>query len=130
MKVYNGGSISNVIINLNKSDIYVTDCVARAIRYANAQATEEVNSDMNQSQEQNTIILEIEVENEPKWLRRTNGNSLDSCEAHIKTFEIKKATIRFKEYKNTLYGTRWTGYKTESQVIELLSNSGIEVEVK
>ena len=129
MKTYNGGSISNVIKNINLGEIYVTDCAERAIRYANAQATEEVNPAMDQELAENGIILEIEVENEPNWLRRTNGGSLDSCEAVVRQFVITKATVRFLSNERTVYGTRWTGYKNSQQVVEFLQTRGIEVKI-
>ena len=131
MKTFNGGSITNVIKNLSSNnEIWITDTAARATRYANAQATGEVNADLNQEQAENTIILIVEA-NPGYWTHRDDKhNSLDASESCVRDYEIVKVIIRFKSYKNTLYGTRQTGYKTEQQVVEILKAAGIEVEVK
>lgn len=130
MQTYTGGSISNLIKKFNSnSGIWTTDTIARATRYANAQATGEVNPDMNQTLAENALILTLDCE-PGYWTRRDdNHGSLDTAETYTTKFEIKKVTIRFAEYKNTLYGTRHTGYKTREQVIEMLTSRGIEVEI-
>ena len=127
MIVYNGGNITNLIKNIGEQKIFITDTMARAIRYANAQATGEVNPDMDQEMVEDTVVLEIEV-NEVDWLRRPEDHpSLDICEAQIKDFKIKKAIIRFCDDDITRYGTYHTGYKSREQVIEILESNGIEI---
>lgn len=130
MITYTGGSIGNLIKNLNSDrGIWTTDTIARATRYANAQATGEVNPDMNQALAENAVILTVDCE-PGFWTRRDdNHGSLDTAETYTTEFEIKKVAIRFAEYQNTLYGTRHTGYKTREQVIEMLTAQGIEAEV-
>ncbi len=130
MIVYNGGNITNLIKYLGNTEIYVTDTKARAIRYANAQATEEVNPDMNQRLEEGAMILEIETES-IRWFRRgKNHTSLDTCEAILMNgnFTIRKVVVRFCRNHRTLYGTRYTGYKDRQQVIDFIQSHGIEIE--
>lgn len=129
MKTYNGGSISNLLKNLHGNQIYVTDTAERAIRYANAQATGTVDANLRQKLAEGAVILEVECQ--PHWLRRPEShNSLDHCEDVVTEFTITKATVRFCEYPNTLYGTRHTGYKSAQQVVEILQAQGIKVEVQ
>ena len=130
MITYTGGSITNLIKNLNNGrGIWTTDTPARATRYANAQATGEVNPDMSQDLAENAVILTVDCK-PGYWTRRDdNHGSLDTAETFTNEFEIKKVTLRFAEYKNTLYGTRHTGYKTREQVIEMLTAQGVEIEV-
>jgi hypothetical protein len=128
MQTFNGGSVTNLLKNINNDSIYITDTFQRAVRYANAQATGTVNPDMNQELAENAMVLEIEAS--PHWKRRPDKHtSLDTCEDVVKSFSIIKATIRFAEYENTLYGTRQTGYKNREEVIEFLYQQRIEVEV-
>lgn len=132
MIAYNGGIIDKfLIMQLGKyrpTGIFVTDTMQRATRYANAQATGEVSLDLNQQQEEGTVILHIECE--PDFIRRPESHlSLDHCEDWIKDYQIVKATIRFDSNKNTRYGQRWIGYKTEDEVIEFFKSKNIEVEL-
>lgn len=129
MIVYNGGSISNLLKHLGKQEIWVTDKVAFAIRYANTQSTGEVNPDTTQELAENAAILTIEA-NPTYWTNRPeNHNTLDVSESCVSDYRILKATIRFSDYQNTLYGSRWTGYQTREQVLTFLQEKGIEVEV-
>ena len=126
MITYNGGSVSNLINNLGEATIYVTDMYQRAVRYANAQATGTVNTNMHQELAENAVVLEIEAN--PKWLRRDeNHSSLDVCEACVSDYRIIKAAIRFGQ-RNTLYGRRGN-YKDREQIVNLLLARNIIVEV-
>ena len=129
MITYNGGSLNNLVKYLgSKNALYVTDTAARATRYANAQATGEVNADLDQELAPGAVIIEITTE--VNFLRRDNDHSsLDTCEAVAKQYQIIKATVCPPTYSNTLYGNRHTGYKSFEQVVELLKDNGIEVEV-
>jgi hypothetical protein len=129
MIAYNGGSISNFLIRTRQktTDIYVTDTVARAIRYANAQATREVNPSMNQEQAEGTIILYIECN--PNFHRHpASHSSLDTAEAIVSEFDIVKARVRFCTYQNTMYGNRYC-YKKADEVVAFLEEHAIEVEI-
>jgi hypothetical protein len=128
MIAYNGGSISNVIKNINKTEMFVTDTVERATRYANAQATGVVNADMNQDIAEGAIVLFVECE--PRWFNRSEDHtSLDVCEAWIKEYRIVKATIKFHANPRTLYGRR-PNYMNAEQVVSMLRERDIEVEVR
>lgn len=131
MITYNGGSIDNLVLNLSfpnrtKDGIYVTDTIARAMRYANAQAGGLVSHSLEQTQAEGTVILHIDAE--PRWLRRPDNHpSLDHCEAVVKEYRIIKATIRFPENQRTVF-CRFVR-KNREQVLAMLAERGIEVEV-
>lgn len=128
MKTYNGGSISNLLKNINNNSMYVTDTPNNAIRYANAQATGVVSAEYG-PQAANTVLLEVECK--PNFLRRSSDHhTLDVCESFVRDAVVTKATIKFDDYGNTLYGNRHSGgYKRADEVVSLLESRGIEVEV-
>lgn len=125
MKAYNGGSISNLIKWFDHKSIWVTDDIAKAARYANAQASGVVSSDYA-GQAEGTVVLEVACN--PCWSRRpVQHASLDQCEDQVTEYAIVKATVRFREYPKTLYGPDCL---SASQVVEFLSGRGIEVVVR
>ena len=127
MKCYNGGSISNLVKYLDSTEIWVTDTVARAVRYANTQATGIVRSEMNQSQEEDTVILTIETS--PRWSRRNeNHATLDTCEDCVREYRIISATIRFDHNPRALYGPRGEMWD-RNQVLMALADRGIKAEI-
>ena len=125
MIAYNGGSVSRLVENLSKPTMWVTDKKNKSMRYANAQATESVDPSLKQRMAEGTVILHVECD--PTWVWRSNGRSLDACEAFIDSFQIVKAEIRFYDYANTVYGR---GHIPAEKVVRMLRDRGVKVEIK
>jgi hypothetical protein len=134
MIAYNGGSISRLAtaLKVGSDGIWVTDTVARATRYANAQATGVVDPSLTQGLAEDAVILEIECE--PMFSRRPEGHpSLDHAEDRLRvgTYRIVAATIRFSDYEKrrpgvTTYGSRGA-YTKADELVAILQAQGVEV---
>ena len=88
------GDFSKIWPGLN-----VTNTFARAATYANAQATWYVDPDATSIKHKNAVVVEIEVDESPRWQRREEShNTLDKCEAIIKRGRIVKIYTIHGEY--------------------------------
>lgn len=124
MKTYHGTTVSS-LLDSQRDNIFVTDSEGKAARYANAQATGRV-STAYEGLAEGAVVLTVETESEPRWIRRANAQSLDECEAWLLDgYAITHATINWHP-ENTVYGR--SGRMRRAQVEETLRNRGITAE--
>jgi hypothetical protein len=133
MLVYHGAAIGNLLReSFGDVELYVTDTPERAVRYANAQATWEVNPAMDQDLANGAAVLEIEVSESPSWSYRSENHlSLEQCEATVREYAIKRIYVRFGT-GNVSYGSNkrangFIGYRSPEQVREFFWMHGIEI---
>ena len=126
MKAYHGTSASNLIKMLNPDGgLYVTDTPEHASRYANTQATGTICASYKELAE-GAVIAEMEVPDADFQNRGENHNTLDAVELLTYQWSIKRVTIRFHRYENTVYGSR-KNRMSKNELLNKLATCGIEV---
>lgn len=95
--VFHGTAVWNIPALLSGksrdwSGLYVTESADLAQRYADAQATQEVSSEARHAV--SSAVVEMNTSDTVVWRRRAeNHNTLDVCEAVIKTWSVRYVTV-------------------------------------
>ena len=102
MSVFHGTTYTSLVNLLSGqsrqfSRLSVTDTAERAQLYADAQATREVATEIRRAT--GSAVVQMTTTEDLNWIRRDEGhNSLDKCEATIKTWNIVKVIAFTTEY--------------------------------
>lgn len=125
MKTYHGCRIENVKkLENGKTDnifgLYVTDRFELAARYANTQATKTICEEITAELNPLAAVIELETEEEINYNRReASHNTLDICEAKIKTWTIFKITVKKSDYCNS-YGNKVIEQLSKKYNVEII----------
>jgi hypothetical protein len=100
MKAYHGTTIQRAILISNESlagGLWVTNTSRAAARYANAQATREVDPDAWELGPHAAVVM-LEIEERP-WHEQRSGRSLDKFELRIERGRVLRVETRECDYE-------------------------------